>query len=63
MTDLRLLEEKKRQRLKFRPAVPVDSIKMQDHPQSRRALSNAVKTLLAEEEDDGLHNSLCQLPA
>ena len=36
---------------------------MQDHPQSRRALTGAVKTLLAEEEDDGLHISLCQLPA
>ena len=41
----------------------MDSIKTQDHPQSRRALSGVVKTLLAEEEDDGLHLSLCQLPA
>ena len=63
VADLRLLEEKKRQILKFKPAVLVDSIKTQDHPQSRRALSGAIKTLLAEEEDDGLHLSLCQLPA
>ena len=52
-----------KRRRDFRPAVLVDSIKMQDHPQSRRALSSAVKTLRAEEEDDGLHISLCQLPA
>ena len=63
VADLRLLEEKKRQRIKFRPAVLEDSIQTQDHPQSRRALTGAVKTLLSEEEDDGLHLSLCQLPA
>ena len=63
VADLRLLEEKKRRRIKFRPAVLVNSITTQDHPQSRRALSSAVRTLLAEEEVDGLHNSLCQLPA
>ena len=63
VADLRLLEEKKRRRIKFRPAVLVNSITMQDHPQNCRALSSAVNTLLAEEEDDGLHNSLCQLLA
>ena len=63
VADLRLLEERKRQRMKFRPAVLVDSIRTQDHPQSRRALTGAVKTLLAEDEDEGLHLSLCQLPA
>ena len=63
VADLRLLEEKKRLRMKFRPAVLVDSIKTQNHPQSRKALTGAVKTVLSEEEDDGLHHSLCQLPA
>ena len=56
--DLRLQEEKKRQRMKLKPAAFV-----QDLPQSRRALTGAVKTILAEEEDDVLHQSLCQLPA
>ena len=63
VADLRLLEERKRQRMKFRPAVLVDSIRTQDHLQSRRALTGAVKTILAEDEDEGLHLSLCQLPA
>ena len=63
VADLRLLEEKKRLRMKFRPAVLVDSIKLQNHPQSRKTLTGAVKTVLSEEEDDGLHHSLCQLPA
>ena len=56
VADLRLLEERKRQRMKFRPAVLVDSIRTQDHPQSRRALTGAVNTLLAEDEDEGLQS-------
>ena len=60
VADLRLLEEKKRQRLKFRPAVLVDSIKTQGHPQSRRALTGAVKTLLSEEDNDGSHSASFQ---
>ena len=63
VADLQLLEEKKRLRMKFRPAVLVDSIKTQNHPKSRKALTGAVKTVLSEEEDDGLHHSHCQLPA
>ena len=61
--DLHLKEEKKRQRMKFKPAAFVDSTRVQDLPQSCRALTGAVKTILAEEEDDVLHQSLCQLSA
>jgi hypothetical protein len=32
VADLRLVEEKKRKRIKFRPAVLVDSIRTQDYP-------------------------------
>ena len=59
---LRLVEEKGRQRLKFRPAALVDSIFTQDHTQSRKALSAAAKAILAEEENTERHQSLCQLP-
>ena len=34
VADLRLLEEKERLRMKFRPAVLVDSIRTQDHPRA-----------------------------
>ena len=61
--DLYLSGEKERQRLKFGPAALVDSILSQDNPQSRRALSRAVKTLVAESDDDERHQSLCYLPS
>ena len=63
VADLRLAEEKGRQRLKFRPATLVASILSQDRPQSNRALSGAAKTLLAEEEDDMRLETLIQLPS
>ena len=59
--DLRLVEEKGKKRLKFRPAALVDSICSQDTPQSRKVLTRAAKTLLTDEEDDERHQSLCQL--
>ena len=59
--DLRLVEEKGKKRLKFRPAALVDSIRSQDPPRNRRALTRAAMTLLTDEEDDERHQSLCQL--
>ena len=61
--DLQLVEERARQRLKFRPASLVDSILSQDHSQSRRALKKATKAILQEEEDNERYQQLCQLPA
>ena len=60
--DLHLVEERARQRLKFRPASLVDSILSQDHSQSRRALKKATKAILQEEEDNERYQQLCQLP-
>ena len=62
VASLRFLEEKKRLRKKFKPAAFVDSVFVLDPPLSRRAQTNAVKSLLAEEEQDQRHQSLCQLP-
>ena len=59
--DLRLAEEEARQRLKFRPAAMVNSILTQEPSQSRRALTGAAKTFLAEEEDEERHQALCLL--
>ena len=61
--NLRLAEEEARQRLKFRPAAMVNSILTQEPSKSRRALTGAAKTFLAEEEDEERHQALCQLPA
>jgi hypothetical protein len=61
--DLHLVEERARRRLKFRPAVLVESILSQDHSQSRRALKRATKAIIQEEEDDERHRHLCQLPS
>ena len=62
VAHLHFAEERSRQRLKFRPGALVDSIMSQDHSQSRRALSEAVKTIFAEEEVDERHQALCRLP-
>ena len=60
---LRVMEEEKSQRMKFKPAALVNSILQQQPSQSRQALKGAVKSLLAEEEDSVLHHTICQLPA
>ncbi|CAI8036211.1 hypothetical protein GBAR_LOCUS20310 [Geodia barretti] len=53
-------DEREKQRSKFKPAMFVDDLHI-DRAQTRRALSGAVKTLLAEEEADQNHLHLCQL--
>ena len=58
-----VMEEEKSQRMKFKPAVVVNSIHQQQPYQSVKALKGAVKLLLAEEEDSVLHHTNCQLPA
>ena len=62
VASLCFFEEKKRLRTKFKPAAFVDSVFVLDPPLSRRAQTNAVKCLLAEEYQDQRHQSLCQLP-
>ena len=52
---LRLIEEEGRQRLKFRPAVLVNSIMLQDHSRSRRVMSATARSLLAYVEDTERH--------
>ena len=59
--DLQLVEERVRQRLKFRPAASlVETIISQDHFRSRQALTKAIIT---EEDDEERHKQLSQLPA
>ena len=58
--DLQLEDEREKQQSKFKPAMFVDDLRI-DRAQTRRALSGAVKTLLAEEEADQNHLHLCQL--
>ena len=60
---LRLIEEEGRKRLKFRPAVLVNSIMLQDHSRSRRVMSATARSLLADVEDTERHQKLRQLPA
>ena len=48
--DLLLVEERKRQRMSFRPAVLVDELLSEDRSQSRKTLTRAVKTLLREDK-------------
>ena len=55
VANLHLLEEKKSKRIKFKPAILVDSIRRQDLPRSCQALRRSVKSLLDEEEDDLQH--------
>jgi len=61
--DLLLVEERKRQRMSFRPAMLVDELLPEDRSQNRKSLTRAVKTLLREDEADERHQQLCQLPA
>ena len=61
--DLRLAEEERRKRLAFKPAIMVNSIFSEDHPQSRKALTKVVTSLLAEEEDEVRRDSLQRLPS
>ena len=51
VANLRLLE-KKSKRIKFKPAVLVDSVRRQNLLQSCRALKRSVKSILAEEKDN-----------
>ena len=52
----------KETRVKFKPAVLVEDIKLQDPSRSQQALSRVVKALLADEEADTRHRQLCALP-
>ena len=61
--DLRLLEERRGQRLKFKPATFVHDLLPETQFQSRRALSGAAKTLISGEEADHQHQHLFQLSA
>ena len=61
--DLCLVEERGKQRMKFKPATLVDSV-LSNHPsQSRRTLTGATKTLLVEDEVAQRHQDLCLLPS
>ena len=48
--------------MSFRPTVVVDEIISQGNPKNRRALTGAVKTLLAEEDAGTRLDQLCSLP-
>ena len=61
--DLRLLEERKRQRSNFKPAMFIHDLLPQTQSQSQRALSGAAKTLISEEEADQQNKHLSQLSA
>ena len=61
--SISLQEEKKSRRRRFKPASLVVSIREQCSKQNRKAVKGAVRTLLAEEEDDHRHQTLCRLPA
>ena len=61
--DLKLDDERKRLRAKFRPAMLIDDLRSADHAQSRRALSGAAKTMISEEEANQNYLHLSQLPA
>ena len=52
---LLLTEERKKSRVKFKPAVLVDEIRAQDPSRKRQALAGAAKSLLAEEDVEGRH--------
>ena len=62
VANLRLEEERRKQRIKFKPATLFDTILAEDHSQSRQALRRATKTLLQEDEADERYQQLCQLP-
>ena len=61
--DLRILEKRRGQRLKFKPATFVHDLLPETQSQSRCALSGAAKTLISEEEADHQHQHLSQLSA
>ena len=63
VANVHLEEERRKQRIKFKPATFVDAILMEDRSQSRQALRRATKTLLQKDEADERHQQLCQLPA
>ena len=62
VANLHLEEERRKQRIKFKPATLVDTILAEDRSRSRQALRRATKTLLQEDEADERHQQLCQLP-
>ena len=47
-----LMEERRKQRVQFKPAVLIEDIRLQNPSRSRLALSRVVKVLLADEEVD-----------
>ena len=59
---LLLTKERKKSRVKIKPAVLVDEIRAQDPSRKRQALAGAAKSLLAEEDVEGRHEHLCNLP-
>ena len=63
VAELRLEEERRFQRRRFKPAQLVEDLMSGGQSQSRRTVSRAVKTIIAEEEGDKRHQDLCQLPA
>ena len=62
MANLRLFEEKKRLKTNSSRQLLWTQFLHWILPLSRRAQTNAVKCLLAEEDQDQRHQSLCQLP-
>ena len=54
--------EQKKQRVKFKPAVLVDSIRAQHPSKSRQGVAGMAKRLLVEEEAEERHEQLCRLP-
>ena len=61
--ELHLEEERRVQRRKFLPAQLVEDLMSGGLSQSRRTVSRAAKTIIAEEEGDKRHQDLCKLPA
>ena len=62
VAELHLKEERREQRSKYRPAQLVQDLLPAVQFQSRQAVARAVKTIIAEEEEDRRHHDLCQLP-
>ena len=61
--DLRLSEEKKSQRMKFKPAALIDSISCENPSLSRKAVTGVAKAVLMRTEADERHQNLSQLPS
>ena len=62
VAELHLEEEKRSKRSKFHPGRFVQELLPVVPSQSRRAITRAVKSVLAEEEVDKRHHDLCRLP-